>query len=63
MVFVMVRLLEIDGGLMLHDFEQFPVEVFPELVGNDRVSVFGRTYQVVITEVDAMTGSTVLSTF
>lgn len=44
MIFVVTRLFDIDVGMVFCDFEQFPVEVFPDLVGDNRVSVFGRTH-------------------
>ena len=54
MISVMVRLLEIYLGIALCDFQKFPVEIFPEFVGNDRMSVFGRQDKVVVRQVDAV---------
>ena len=50
MIFIMVRLLKnsrIEGG----NFEKFPVQIFPKFFCDNRVSVFGRKDEVVITEI------------
>jgi len=57
----MIRLLEEDRWVMGGDFDQFPVYVLPELCGDNGMSVFGRKDDVVVTEVDAVAGSSVLT--
>jgi len=42
MVFIMIRLFEIETRVVLSDFQQFPIEVFPEGIVNYFMSVFGR---------------------
>ena len=59
MVFVMVRLFEIHRWVVFGEFDQIPIEVFPECVVDDGMSVFGRKHQVVVTEVDTVTCSSV----
>jgi hypothetical protein len=41
--------------------DQFPVEILPELVGDNRMTILGRQYEVVIAQVYAMTISPVLT--
>ena len=59
MVYVMIGLLEVKLWVMSGDFHQFPVEVLPEFGSDDRMTVFGRIDDVVITEVDAVAVSPV----
>ena len=54
MVGVMIRLFDVEFWVVGGDFDEFPVEVLPEFWGNDRMTVFGRKDDVVITEVDAV---------
>ena len=54
MILVVVRLLEIELGVIRGDFEQFPVEVLPEFWGDDGMTIFGRKDDVVIAQVDAV---------
>ena len=61
MISVMIRLLEVQRRVMRGDLNQFPVEVVPEFCGDNRMSVFGRKDNVVVTEVDAVTSSSVLT--
>ena len=53
-VTVVVRLFDIELWIEGGDFDEFPVEVLPEVCGDDWVAVFGRKYQVVVAEVDAV---------
>jgi len=53
-IFVMIRLLDVEFWIMSGDFNQFPIEVLKEFCGYDRVSVFGRKHYVVVTKIDAM---------
>jgi len=55
MVGVMIGLLYVQFWIMGGDFNKFPVEITPDFVGDNRMTVFGRIYDVVITEVYAMT--------
>ena len=55
MVFVMVRLFDVKFWIVCGDFEQFPVDVIPDVCGDDSATVFGRKYYVVVTQVDAVT--------
>jgi len=54
MVFVMIRLFEVELRIVGGDFKEFPIEVTPEFCGDHGMSVFGRKDYVVITEVYAM---------
>lgn len=58
---VMVRLFEVELWVMMSDLDEFRVEIFPELIGNDPMTVFGRKDYVVVTEVCAVIVSPVLS--
>lgn len=53
-VLVVVRLLEVQLGVVRREFEQFPVEVLPERVVDRGMPVFGRKHDVVVAEVDAV---------
>ena len=46
---VIIRLFDVELWVERGDFYQFPVEVLPEFSGDDRVSIFGRKDDVVIT--------------
>ena len=54
MIFVMIRLFDIELWVMVRDLDQFPIEVLPELCGDDGVTVFGRKDDVVVTEIYAV---------
>ena len=60
MVFVMIRLLYVEPRIMGGNLYQFPIQIFPEFCGYDGVTVFGRKDYVVITEVYAVTCSSIL---
>ena len=55
MIFVMVRLFDVEFRVMGGDFEQFPVDMPPYFGGDDGATVFCRKDYVVITQVDAVT--------
>ena len=55
MVFVMVRLFDVKFWIVCGDFEQFPVDVIPDVCGDDSTTVFCRKDYVVVTQVDAVT--------
>ena len=57
MVCVMIRLFDVEFWIVGGHFDKFPIQVLPELVGDDCVSEFGRKDNVVITEVYAVTVS------
>ena len=54
MIFVMIRLFEIYLWVILCNFREFPVEILPDFIVNDRLPVFGRQDNVVIRQVDAV---------
>ena len=60
MVFVMIRLFDEQPRVVCGDFDQFPVEVFPEFWCDNWVSVFGRKDYVVVTEVNTVAFSSVV---
>lgn len=60
MIFVMIDLFDVQGSVVCGYFHKFPVDISPEFCGNDRVTVFGWKDDVVITEVDGVTCSSVV---
>lgn len=59
-VTVVVRLFEIELRIELGNLDEFPVEVFPEVWGDDGMTVFGRKDEVIVAEIDAMIVSSIL---
>lgn len=60
MVFVVIRLFDVERWVSGGDLHEFPIEVLPEFSGNDRMTVFGRKDNVIIAEVDRVTSSSIL---
>jgi len=60
MVTVVVRLFDKELRIKGGDLDEFPVEVFPEVGSDNRVSIFGRKDEVVVAEVYAVTVPSVL---
>ena len=59
MVFVVVRLVQVNGWTVLCDFEQFQVEMIPEFWCNDWVTVLSRKDKVIIAQIYRVTVSTI----
>lgn len=59
MVFVVVRLVQVNGWIVLCDFEQFQVEVVPEFWCNNWVTVLGRKDKVIVAQIYRVAVSTV----
>ena len=59
-VTVVVRLFEIELRIERGNLDEFPVEVLPEVGGDDGMPVFGRKDEVVVAEIDAVIVSSIL---
>jgi hypothetical protein len=60
MVFVIIRLFDVEFWVVGGYLNKFPIQVFPEFWSNDRVSKLGRKDNVVVTEVYTVTISSIL---
>ena len=60
MVSVMIRLFDVEFWIMSANFNEFPIQVLPQLCSNDRMSEFGRKDYVVIAQVYAVIVPSVL---
>ena len=61
MVFVVIRLFEIEGWVVFGDFNQFPFQICEQTIVDYLSTVFGREYDVVIAEVDGVGSATELA--